>query len=168
MNNITDLAQKIQDSKDGNKESIMEIITKFKPLINKYRWKLGYEDAENELIEHLIITLKKMPIKDEGRNVGYITTSIKNKYLQLSKKKSKYEEEIIDSEIVDQCFTESIYDSLSDELMKLDERYRKVIVYRYYYGYSDQQIGEILHLTRQSVCRIRNKALKSLRKNIES
>ena len=43
-----------QIAKDKNKDSLMEIINKFRPLIKKQAYALNYEDAENDLIVDMI------------------------------------------------------------------------------------------------------------------
>lgn len=69
-----ELTNLLIESQEGNPESTIEIISKFEPLIKKFRWKLGYDDAENDLIECLLITLKKMPpLTNNWQIVKYIS-----------------------------------------------------------------------------------------------
>lgn len=41
--------QSILDVQNGNKEGLLELLNQFKPLLNKYSRKLGYEDAFYDL-----------------------------------------------------------------------------------------------------------------------
>ncbi len=168
MDIITKLAQKINASKEGNQESMMEIITQFKPLINKYKWKLGYEDAEQDLIEHLIITLYKMPVREDRLNIGYIARSIKNKYIQLSKQQRSYKKEIQDCYIDDKYSAEENYSlEINEALSKLPQKQREIILFRYYYGYSDAEISVILGISRQKVNKHRKNSLTFLRNSLK-
>lgn len=45
----------LKKCKCGDKQSKMSLIEKFYPILNKYSRKLGYEDAEQDLIEHFLI-----------------------------------------------------------------------------------------------------------------
>ncbi len=170
MDIITKLSQKINASKEGNKESIMEIITQFKPLINKYKRKLRYEDAEQDLIEHLIITIYKMPIREDRLNIGYIARSIKNKYIQLSKKQREYRREILDC-YIDNWYTvvENDYSlEINEALSNLPQKQREIILFRYYYGYSDAEISDILGISRQMINKHRKNSLTFLRNSLKT
>jgi len=46
--------------KEKEQEKLLEIIDKFKPLINKYKKKLGYDDAEEDLLLWLLKTITKL------------------------------------------------------------------------------------------------------------
>lgn len=80
----------IRESQGGNEESLLEIITRFKPLILSYSKKTNYEDMENVLICHLIYIVKSMiPMKD-GKSINYIKSAIKNKYINTLIKEKRY------------------------------------------------------------------------------
>lgn len=78
------------NSKSGNKDSLLELIERFYPLIKKYSRKLRYDGAETDLIISFIEIIKSIPIINcimkEEQIIGYISKSIKNKYIQLSKR----------------------------------------------------------------------------------
>ena len=46
--------------KEKEQEKLLGIIDKFKPLINKYKKKLGYDDAEEDLLLWLLKTITKL------------------------------------------------------------------------------------------------------------
>lgn len=60
-NNMGILCDLIVSAKDKNKDSLMEIINKFRPLIKKQAYALNYEDAENDLIVDMIELIYNMP-----------------------------------------------------------------------------------------------------------
>ena len=78
---------------------------------------------------------------------------------------------------IDEIYVVSIYevpDSTSrseygvwNMLECLNDRQKKVIVLRYFYGYSDAEIGEIIGITRQAVNKLHRKSLKILKNEID-
>ncbi|WP_235603431.1 hypothetical protein [Thermoanaerobacter sp. YS13] len=46
-------------SKEKEQEKLLEVIDKFKPLLNKYKKKLEYDGAEEDLILWLLKTITK-------------------------------------------------------------------------------------------------------------
>ena len=80
------LCNLISEAKDGNKNSMLEILNKFKPLIKKYSYKMNYEDAENDLILSMIQLIYDMPyLNNDGHAVNYINQSIYNAYIKYIK-----------------------------------------------------------------------------------
>src|SRR3712207_9039776 len=73
---------------------MLHLIEKFRPLINKYARKLNYDGADSDLIISFICIIKAIPIKtnpnlkETKQIVGYISNSIRYKYIELSKKYS--------------------------------------------------------------------------------
>ena len=49
----------------------------------------------------------------------------------------------------------------------LTERQKHILVLKYRYGYSDAELSEKLHITRQAVNRAKNRGLQELRKSHE-
>lgn len=63
-------------AKVGNSEILMELIKQFKPLLKKYAWKLGYEDAYEDLQLEFIKLIKEFPtetlsVKNDAGVVSY-------------------------------------------------------------------------------------------------
>ncbi|EMT38542.1 hypothetical protein SAMN04244560_01539 [Thermoanaerobacter thermohydrosulfuricus] len=46
--------------KEKDEKKLLEIIDKFKPLLNKYKKKLGYDGAEEDLLLWLLKTITKL------------------------------------------------------------------------------------------------------------
>lgn len=76
--------------KRGDNDEILYIIDKFEPLINKYSKKLGYYCSRTDMIISLINIINNLNnnnnLNEEKYIVGYINISIKHKYIELSKK----------------------------------------------------------------------------------
>ncbi len=90
------LSEHIKLCKERNEESIIYMIQKFNRLLIKYSKLLGYEDAINDLLEHFLITLYKIPeFVNEAMIISYINSSIKNHYINLSIKKNLYRDKFI-------------------------------------------------------------------------
>lgn len=159
----------IVEIKKNNKNSLEELILKFSPLIKKYKRKLNYEDAENDLIEHFIIIIRGMPtMNTEAKAIKYINFCMKNKFIKLSKKNKNYSDKII---LID--FTEDIYCNqtghkqlsidMKNCLNQLSDNRKKILILRYIYGYSDEEISNMMKISRQAVCKSRKKALEQLK-----
>lgn len=79
----------IRQAKKGDKESMMELLNRFEPLIKKFSNELNYEEAETDLIICFIKIIKKLKIKKinyEGEAINYIYVSLKNKKIDLFRK----------------------------------------------------------------------------------
>lgn len=145
------------------------IYEEFKGLMNFYARKLAYEDAIGELTLFLIeliygVKLTKFPCDKTDSLHRYIAVAIRNKYIELSKKKSRENNfclELYECDIKQNSFIERI--QVEEALQYLTERQRKIIVYKYIYGLSDCQIANMLSITRQSVNRLKNRGLKELK-----
>ena len=51
---------------------------------------------------------------------------------------------------------------LVNYINQLGERERNVLIRRYLMGYTDAEIGDQLQISRQAVCKMKNKALRKL------
>lgn len=160
----------------GDKDSLMKIICKFKPLIQKYSRKLNYDDAEDELILGLVETVIFLPIdtkeylKKDECIVGYINMSIKNRYINLSKKYCQiYNLEMELNEDINIKGNENIYISvenkifIKDILNKLTSLQKEVVIKKFFKEYKDNEIAKQLGISRQAVNRIKNRALKKMK-----
>ena len=81
------ILKKIIEYRQGNNDSLLEIIERLNPLISKYSRLLDKEDTRQDLIIHLIKVLnnikidKKSLVKDK-EIIGYIAKSIRNEYIK--------------------------------------------------------------------------------------
>jgi RNA polymerase sigma factor (sigma-70 family) len=174
LNKLKDILEKAQNN---NKECMLSIIEKFKPLVKKYSNKLNYDGADSDLVISLIETINCIPIyknakfNEDKYIVGYINTSIKHKYIQLSKKNTN----IIDKEIEldlniisnhevmeDWNLIDTIF--LSNLVDKLSSYHKNIIRKIFMYNISEADLAKELKISRQSVNRAKNRALDNLRK----
>lgn len=142
-------------------DAILYLFQKFKSLILKYAYILEYEDAKSELELFFLELILKMPLKNFGgkdsnfRILAYIKQSMQRHYIYLSKQKSNYQihnlflEELPTKEHSDS--TESII-VIREFVQHQSPINRKIILYRYL-GYSNAEIGNRFHLSRQSINR---------------
>jgi len=163
-----DLYNLIQLSKGGDDESTIEILEQFNPLIQKYAYKLNYEDAKSELTEKMLRLIIQMPeIENEGMIVSYIQKSIIHEYVRLSKQKKLQEQvtTLLDEELSDQDFGQQGFSNMIffNLINSLNKRQQAIIKYKYYNGYTVNQITSKLHISRQAVHRNERSALKQLR-----
>lgn len=171
-----DFYELVVKSQAGDKEATLEIVTRFGPLIKKYSYLLRYDGANSDLVIALIEIVKKIPIyrdnnlKYDKFLIGYVSSALKNRYIQLSKKYSSIysmETELnlsiakgdLSSKLEDRVFIGEVLDKLSGIQ-------KKVIVMKFIKNYSDKDISNILKISRQSVNRAKNRGLKNIRKYI--
>ncbi|AWI03551.1 sigma-70 family RNA polymerase sigma factor [Clostridium drakei] len=170
----------INSSQNGDKNSILQIIIKFTPLIKKYSRKLKYDGSDTDLIIRLIETINKFPlfkktyIENESYIVSYIHNSIKHEYIHLSIKHEKLcnMETTLNLEISKDTtinYTSSIEDKviLTKLLDKLSKTQKKIIIGIFFKDYSVIQLGQKLGISRQSVNKTKNIALKKLRNELD-
>lgn len=172
------LWEMIDNAQAGDKESLMEIIKKFTPLIIKYKRRLNYDGAYTDLIICLIETVYKIPIKHNSSMLkeecilGYIKIAVKNRYIHLSKKNSAiYRAEVeLNSEIAGEDLTSEMVESIavSELLDNLTQRQRMVIKGIFFDKSTEAEIAKKLNISRQGVNKAKRRALKKLRKHLSS
>jgi RNA polymerase sigma factor (sigma-70 family) len=169
------LIKLIKQAKKGDKDSLMELLSRFKPLIKKYSNELKYEEAETDLIISFITIIKTLKIKEinyEGQAVNYIYVSLRNKKIDLFRKyvQGIQEECEINLDIVaDKSIPEKEDKILIKKLLTLlTDLQRKILKAKFFMGYSENEIGKRLHISRQAVNRAKNRALNKLRKYLAS
>ena len=166
------ICDRISKAKNRDHDSMMELFSIFKPLLKKYAYKLGYEDAEADLNLNMIQLIYDMPtFRNDGQAVSYIKQSIHNYFIkhvkqqiQLREKECSYDPDIIKNmEKLAENFSEPYID-LYAAIEKLPEKQRLVIIYKFIYMMSDSEVMDKLHISRQSVYVNKKKAIKRLRK----
>ncbi len=172
MCNLT-LKSKILKFKKQDMSVFETLYDEFKKLIMFYAVRLYYDDAKSDLTLFFIELLYNIDLSrfesDESYSIrNYIAVSIKNQYISLSVRNQHYNK-----------LSNCLYDnfdgylpnfedrfSLRESLKHLSYKQKMIIIYRYIYGYSECEIGEILGITRQAVNRIKNRALIILRESL--
>lgn len=84
------LLQELKRAQSGEDEAMLNLISKFLPLIKKYGRKLGYEDATSDLIADFIEFIFRWNLNNfhqssDGAVVKYIAQSLYHIYLERLK-----------------------------------------------------------------------------------
>lgn len=161
-----------QNAKMGDEESILMLYEKFQPKIKKCSRRLNYETAETDIIIRFLEFIKNTDFealrsKCDGSVINYTNKFFDNTYLNLLNAKCT---NVLFIYLNDEnSFTKDVpyYDDQSnleiDCFSYLTEQQRKIIVYRYIYGYSVQEIAQKLKVSRQAVNRTKNRGIKIIR-----
>lgn len=160
------LKNKVKNFKAGNKAEFSGIFAEFERLIHFYTNRVGLEDTFQELTLALIEVLADCnPARfasDEALR-RYIAVCIRNRYILFSKHCCFSDRSLEDCDPAD-CDTEKAETQfLEDALERLSDKQRLVVVYKYLYGYSDEEISAFLRITRQAVNRLKIRAMEQLR-----
>ena len=82
----------------GDDRSIMCIVNRMEPLINKYArmsYFLEYEDAHQEFTLALLESIYRIEeYADEKKVLKYLATGVKNKFLELYRSRNSREQEV--------------------------------------------------------------------------
>ncbi len=161
-----------QLASDGSEEDLLNLLTRFTPLLNKYARKFEYEDTFSELQLYFIQLIKHFPPAAEhwndGQTVSYIAKAIYTYYIKLSKQNTFQENNILEfnPEIMDKTIVQDIEQTvmLQDIFSYLTEWQKTVLLLHYIDGYSIQEIASRYHKTRQAINKTKNQALSILQK----
>lgn len=164
----------LDEAKNGNENSLNELITKFEPAINKFSRELGYDCAKTDLKIFIIkmvrvIDLSKFESKQEGKIVNYIYNAIKNEKINLFRKhlKNKIEGLPIKLDQIPSYDYDIDKNLLISEYWKLLTKYQKTILKKKYFEvYSDAEISKDLGVSRQAINRCKNRAFSKLRESL--
>lgn len=143
----------------------------FYQLLVHYGRKIDGEDTVQELTIFLMellfdIKTERFYLDDSNSLQRYIAVCIRNKYIALSNQRQEinnYFEELYD-------WLSTNDGNLDDKIMLraaislLSKQQRSVILLKYFYNYTDVEIAAYLHITRQAVNRLKNRALSTMKK----
>lgn len=163
-----------QSAQSGDEESVLKLYDKFLPKIKKCSRKLNYDTAETDIVIQFLEFIKNtnfnaLNYKCDGAVVNYTSKFFTNAYLNLLKKyKTKIQYVYLDAE---DTFVREVpyYDKTEDldiYLSCLTELQRKVIILKYIYGYSDNEIAKKLQISRQAVNRVKNRGFNTIKEKI--
>lgn len=165
----------VKTAKKGNNDDLMLVFKKFELSIKKFARMLYYPEAETDLTIEFINVIKNIDIEkfssdDEGQLVMYIYNSLNNRKIDLYRKHIQNKQELIFVE--DFYTTEDVISSnqfesdifFDDFVSSLNPTQKSIISMRYFDESTDAEISEKLGISRQAVCKARNKALTKLRK----
>ena len=159
----------------GSEPALLELLTRFNPLLNKYSRKFEYEYTFSELQLLLISLIKNFPLQandwNDAQTVSYIAKSVYTNYIKLSKRNDFHENNLIEynPNIAEEYYTTPMDEKviLQEMLQGLTDVQQEVIIRHYIYGYSIQEIAELRGISRQAVNKIKNQALQFLKNNYD-
>lgn len=163
----------LKRAKNNDKDAVYEIIKDFNPTLRKLSNSLYHEEAETDLIIDLLKLIKDIDInKFKNSNnkqiAKYIHIHLRKRTLDLFKNnKNKFKEcmEINHDILADESLGDiEISDLTSILIESLVSKQQHIITMEFIHGFSEKDIAEILGISRQAVNRIKNRALKNLRK----
>lgn len=161
----------------GDDGSIMCIVNRMEPLIKKYArmsYFLEYEDAYQEFTLALLESVHRIEeYAAEKKVVKYLATGVKNKFLELYRKRNSREQEVsCDMQAIEYklsfgekfCDIEFYVDmklimSIEKSILK-----RKIAEHILYYETTDTEIAKKLNVSRQYVNRCKKEIFKKLSK----
>lgn len=170
----------ISNLQAGNKKELLKLIEYFQPLLKKYSFLLGYQDAYDDLQLSFIEFLQNMPLKslynkNDGTIVEYIRVSVSNFYKAEIKKIINQKNEIPMSDLTEnQQFMVLKQNSYCDDTFLIEYEFDKIlnseemeIIYLIYVlEYSSSDIAKIQHKTRQAINQKKKRALNKLRESM--
>lgn len=168
MNNC-EIIKTVKEIKRGDMSNFQIIYDAFSQLIDYYGRKIGEDGREDitlffmELL-YSIDTDKFFPDRSDAMN-RYIAVSLRNRYIALSqkaKKALKLSDELLE-ENAKYIFEPEESLSLKEGFAKLSERQRAVLTYRYFYGFSDSEISDMLGISRQAVHQLELRGISALK-----
>jgi len=164
-----------RDAQLGDEESILKLYYKFLPKIKKCSRNLNYETAETDIVIRFLEFIKNtnfsaLNSKCDGAVVNYTNKFFVNTYLNLLQtQKTKIQYVYLDDEntfVKDVPYYDEIDDFENVYLSYLTELQRKIIILKYVFGYSDNEIAKILQISRQAVNRTKNRGLDTIKEVI--
>ncbi len=155
----------------------LKLLEMFDKLLKKYARLLGSEDAYEELRLFFLELLGKIKGKNicsanDGYIVSYISKSIKNQYIALSKSQNfRHEDTFSDVSEKQMNYIEQI--AATDDNIdiseffpinnKLSDREEAILQWFFVEEYSVVEIAQKLHVSRQAVNQAKNRALSKIR-----
>lgn len=167
------LCESLIKAQDGDNEGFLSIVDKFNPTIHKFGNELGYDGANEDLILKLLEFLRdprkqKIILTSEGAAVNYIYKLLRSKKNDLFRKKCRGVTEVLATpEIINTYSYKPSFENqliVNEALGSLPIKHKQIMVMRYLKGYSDKEIAMTMGISRQAVCKIRNKSIQKLRK----
>lgn len=172
-----DLQELILHAANHSEAETLEVIKRFKPLLQKYARLLHTEDAYDELqVEFLKIIYSthwaELHLQTEGAYVGYIATAVRNLYINLSKANGRHKEYCFSSFGEEQEFilsTTLAADDNYDRLLFKDLRHLltksefQVVYLSCFKGYSCAAIANVQGVSRQHINQVKHRALTKLK-----
>ena len=160
----------LKEIQEQNMTHFAEVYAVFERLLACFRFRLKEDDAMQDLTLFLLELIYSLDtdkfIADDSEAIKrYIAVCLRNRYIALSKQKNVYRMmsgELYEGLAADLPCEEQI--ELKYALRRLPDKQRLVIVYRYFYGYSIEEIANRLSVTRQAANQLKKRGLAALKK----
>lgn len=125
------------------------------------------EDAVHQAIIAIIDNMDKIGAIDCPETKSYVITITKHKAIDMLRSRKRLSlEELIDAfPGKDISFPEDR--SLIDSMAKLPERYREILLLRFYDGYSTKELAGMMHMNTGSMQKLIWRAKGALRKQLD-
>lgn len=173
---IRDLLDRLPDD-----AAALQLLELFDKLLKKYARLLGTEDAYEDLRLFFFELLDKLKDKrvcydNDGYVVSYISKSIKNQYIALSKGNSAIKSSVF-SDVSDEqmIYIEQI--AATEDVVNITDYFpvnnklsprEETILQQFFVGeYSIEEIAQQFGISRQAVNQAKNRALNKIRKEIK-
>lgn len=161
----------VKRAKKGNHKAFQELIEKEKVKLYKmaYVYMKNEEDALEvfqETVYKAFISIKSL--KDEQYFSTWLVRILINTAFEQLKKKKRIipmEKELLEHKI-EHCQPMEKNDDLLEEVMKLDEKYKTVLMLRFYHDYTVKQIAEVLDCPEGTVKTNIHRGIQLLRKKL--
>lgn len=163
---------------DSEEDKFYYLYTKYQKLFYKVAYDIlhNHQDTEDAIQISLEIIYRYFyKIKDEieKKSVGYMLMIIRNESIDLYNARKKVL--IADENVLNKEYTLYQEDQrtfvresgLKEAIIKLDEKYRDVLILKYVYGYSIKEIAEMLSITETNVSTRLERGRKQLKKIME-
>ncbi len=161
----------------GDEEAVLMIYNMFLPKIKKCGRSLHYETSETDITIKFLEFIKntdldRMISKNDGAIVNYINKFFTNTCINLLKARRDSPQIIyLDGEntfIKDIPYYDELPDLESSYFKYLTNLQKKIIVLKYIYGFSDQEIAKSLDISRQAVNRAKNRGISIIKEIYEN
>lgn len=173
MGNLKEL---IELAKADDKNAMLEIIEKFRPLIHKYFRKSYYNEdvksaLELKLIEIVKLKLNKLREQNEGTLINYIASSLYHQYLEIAnntKSEIVCEDDILGLFGSNRLLSEkNIEDTILFESLKtiLTKREFDCVYYIVFMGYTAEELSKKWSITKQACNQCKKRAFHKILKN---
>ena len=166
------LKQLIEGANRRDNDDMVELLSRFAPLLKKYERYLKYDGSYSDLTISFIeliygMSPSSIETRNEGQLVMYIKRCIYNKSIDLYRKNHHLNEECGLPEDYDLEDPYPYYSAVyfKDIIRELTPRQQAVLKYKLYFGLSDVETGQILKISRQAVNRMYKRAIELLRKD---
>lgn len=164
--------------KNGDESSKVELIEKFRPLIDSYNRKFLGEDIESVLVISILNTTNKIDLEkfdraNQGALFNYYAFTIKNAYIDYVRRESLkqknvkivYDEDLVNFVSEDMHVEIENFLSFESLIKNLTDIQKYVIREIFVNGKSEVEIAKEENITKQAVSGIKKRAFDKIKKS---